>query len=309
MTQSARQGPTAAMSESAAAPEGRFARFLLQLSRDKADTLLMLAAVVLVLAPQALHLPLWITLTCALTLSWRAVVTLRGLRMPPALILVPMALATMAGIYLTYRTLLGRESGVAMAVLLVAFKMLEMHARRDLFVVIFLSFFLLLTNFLHSQSIGMAVMMVVGIIGLLTTQLTFQFTGAVPPLKTRLLLGARIIGIAAPFAIALFFLFPRIQGPLWGMPGDASSGRTGLSNTMAPGNISNLAQSEEIAFRAKFQGMAPTQPQRYWRAIVMDQFDGRTWTRNPPQIRQEELIRVMGQQVDYEVTLEPHGER
>ena len=39
---------------------------------------------------------------------------------------------------------------------LLTFKLLEMHARRDLFVVIFLCFFLLLTNFFYSQSIATA---------------------------------------------------------------------------------------------------------------------------------------------------------
>ena len=117
------------------------------LSRDKADTLLLLGTAVLVLAPHTLHLPLWVSLLCGATLAWRAAITLRGKRMPPALLLLPVAVAAMAGVQFSYQTLLGKDAGVAMLVLLVAFKMLEMHARRDLFVVIFLCFFLVLTNF------------------------------------------------------------------------------------------------------------------------------------------------------------------
>ncbi len=298
------------MSElAAAAPQGRIARFLLQLSRDKADTLLLLGAVLLVLAPHALHLPAWITMTCALTLAWRAFLTLRGLRMPPSIVLLPLAVASMVLIFLTFRSLLGREAGVAMAVLLVAFKMLEMKAKRDLFVVIYLSYFLLLTNYLHSQSIGMAGMSVLAIICLLTAQLTFQYTGLVPPLRRRLLHSTKVLAMAAPLAAALFFLFPRIQGPLWGLPGDATSGRTGLSATMSPGNISNLAQSSEIAFRARFQGPPPAQSRLYWRAIVMDHFDGRTWTRSQGRPAVEEQALVRGAPVSYQVTLEAHNQR
>ncbi len=294
----------------AALPAGRMARMALRLSRDKADTLLLLAATLMVLAPHAAHLPLWVSAVCGCTLAWRALVTFRGTRMPPSIVLLPLALLSMAGIYLTYKTLLGREAGVAMAVLLVAFKMLEMHARRDLFVVIFLCFFLLLTNFFYSQSIAMSVMMVGAIIALLSAQLTFQYSGAVPSLGKRLLLGAKILGMAAPLALALFFLFPRIQGPLWGMPGDASMSKTGMSNTMSPGNISNLAKSEEIAFRVRFVASAPRQSQLYWRGLVLGDFDGRTWSHPRRRSRGESThLSLSGAEVPYQVTLEPHGQR
>ena len=128
-------------------PRSRLARLSMQLSRDKSDTLLLLAATLMVLGPHASHLPLWVSAVCGCTLAWRGLITFRGTRMPRSIVLLPLAIASMVGIFLTYRTLFGREAGVAMAVLLVAFKMLEMHARRDLFVVIFLCFFLLLTNF------------------------------------------------------------------------------------------------------------------------------------------------------------------
>ena len=295
-----------------AARLGGLRRLLLQLPRDKADTLLLLGAALLVLAPHAGHLPLWVGALCAATLLWRAAITLRGTRMPPMLVLAAIALAAMGGVFLTYRTLFGRDAGVAMLVLLVAFKMLEMRARRDLFVVIFLCFFLVLTNFFYSQTIATGLLMVASVILLLTAQLSFQYTGAVPPLRRRLLLGARIFGMAAPLAVLLFFVFPRINGPLWGMPGDAGSGqgRSGLSRSMAPGNISNLAQSEELAFRVKFQDPVPRQDQLYWRGMVLGQFDGRTWTQPLLQARLGRAPALGGapaSQLRYQVTLEPHG--
>ena len=123
----------------------------LRLTRDKSDTLLLLVAALMVLAPHFEHLPLWISALACATLLWRAAITWLGKRMPPTWLLLPIALAAMAGVYRSYHTLLGREAGVAMLVLLLAFKLLEMHARRDLFVVSFLSFFVLLTNFLYSH--------------------------------------------------------------------------------------------------------------------------------------------------------------
>jgi len=288
-------------------------RLAMPLARDKQDTLLLLGSVMLVLAPHTAHLPLWVTLLCGATLAWRAAITLRGKRMPRNLVLVPLAAVAMAGVLHSYHTLLGKDAGVAMLVLLVAFKMLEMHARRDLFVVVFLSFFLVLTNFFYSQSIGTAMVMLVSLVALLTVQLSFQLTGAVPPLRARLRMGARILLLAAPLAAGAFVLFPRIQGPLWGMPDDARSAKTGLSETMAPGQMASLAQSEDTAFRVKFNGPMPPQAQLYWRGPVLGSYDGLTWTRVHARNRQGRpralSISVSGAPLRYQVTQEASNMR
>jgi transglutaminase-like putative cysteine protease len=199
-----------------------------------------------------------------------------------------------------------------MLVLLLTFKLLEMHARRDLFVVTFLSFFVLLTSFLYSQSMPAALWSAVALLVLLTAQQSFQYTGAVPPLAQRLKTSARLAALAAPLALLLFVGFPRIQGPLWGMPSDALGGKTGLGDTMAPGTLSSLAQSDEVAFRVRFLGLAPPQHQLYWRSIVLGDYDGRTWTRVPRKRgldRLEVAIHARGAPVRYETTLEASNTR
>jgi transglutaminase-like putative cysteine protease len=199
-----------------------------------------------------------------------------------------------------------------MLVMLVAFKMLEMHARRDLFVVVFLCYFLVLTNFFYSQTIPTALLMLASLVALLATQLSFQLTGAVPPLRTRLWMGAKLLALALPLAGAAFVLFPRIEGPLWGVPDEMHDAKSGLSDTMAPGQMSNLAQSEDVAFRVKFDGPVPPQQQLYWRGPVLGSYDGRTWTRVKParHARPQPLaLSVGGEPVGYRVTLEPSNLR
>ncbi|WP_374583653.1 DUF3488 and DUF4129 domain-containing transglutaminase family protein [Pseudoduganella sp.] len=287
------------------------ARLVGPLTRDKSDTLLLLLAALMVLAPHFGHLPLWTSAMVCATLLWRTVLTLRGSRLPPLWLLLPVALLAMAAVYLNYRTLLGREPGVTMLALLLTLKLLEMHARRDLFVVIFLSFFLLLTNFFYSQSILTALAMVATIVVLLATQVTFQFTGAVPPLAARLKLAGRVFLVAAPLGALLFIAFPRVQGPLWGLPGDANSGKTGMSDTMSPGSMSKLALSDDVAFRVRFTGAVPPQQQMYWRGPVLSHYDGRTWSRigreqnggGVQYLRRH--LNLRGTAYPYEVTLEP----
>lgn len=286
-------------------------RFGQQLTRDKTDTLLLMAACVLALAPHALHLAPWATLACLGALAWRAWLTISGRRMPPRWILLPLAVLAMAGVYATFQTVFGRDAGVTMLVLLLAFKMLEMHARRDLFVVVMLSYFLMLTNFFYAQGIGAAAMMTAAVILMLTAQLSFQFTGKVPPLRHRLRMGAGIFLLSIPLMLVLFVLFPRIQGPLWGLPGDAQGGRSGLSDSMSPGNISSLALSEEVAFRVKFFDPAPAQAQLYWRGVVFGNFDGRTWTPLMRRLHGDYPVSVqaLSPPIRHQVTLEPNGQR
>ncbi|WP_211443545.1 transglutaminase TgpA family protein [Collimonas humicola] len=290
------------------------------LPRDKSDTLLLLGACAMVLLPHFLHLPWWTSLICGGLMLWRAWITLRGQRLPPLWLLMPLAALTMGAVYLDYRTWFGRDAGVAMLALLLTFKLLEMRARRDLFVVLLLSFFLLLTNFFYSQSILCLLWMMATLTLLLTAQLSFQYSGSVPPLRQRLRLGGLMLAMALPLTLILFLLFPRIQGPLWGLPGDAHGGRTGLSDSMAPGNISQLAMSDDIAFRVKFTDAPPAPAKRYWRGAVLHDFDGRTWTQG--QIGRAS-IETSGQwqqislnaprnpdaEVHQQITMEPNGQR
>lgn len=280
------------------------------LSRDKADTLLLLGACLLVLVPHVAALPWWTSACCAMLLLWRGWLTLTGRRLPQAWILLPVALLLMLGVFLTFRTFFGREAGVTMVALLLACKLLEMRAKRDLFVVIFLSFFVLLSSFFYSQTIVSAAMALLATATLLTAQLSFQYTGVIPSLWQRAKLGALILLLAIPLTVVCFFLFPRIQGPLWSLPGDANSARSGLSESMSPGNISNLALSEDIAFRVKFSPATPEKSRLYWRGIVLNRFDGRTWSREDVvrASRPASLYRSKGKEIHQEIILEASGQ-
>jgi transglutaminase-like putative cysteine protease len=116
-----------------------------------------------------------------------------------------------------------------------------------------------------------------------------------------------LLAHALPAAAALFLFFPRVQGPLWGLPQDAYAGMTGLSETMTPGSLAGLALSDAIAFRAAFEGEPPLPAARYWRGPVLWDFDGRTWGGGPS--APARFIAPQGTRgvYRYTVTLEPHN--
>ena len=285
--------------------------------RDKADILLLLLAAAMVLAPHALHLPWWLSTAAAAPLLWRAIITVRGQRQPRLALLLPLALLGIAGVYASYGTVVGRDPGVAMLVLLLSLKSLEMHGRRDVFVLVFLSFFLLLANFFHTQGILSAAWMLATVIVLLAALLSAQYGTLQPRLPQRLRLLGRMLALAFPLAAVMFFLVPRLDAPLWGTAQDGAQARTGLSDSMQPGAIAALALSGEPVFTARFGTPIPPQDQLYWRGVVLGDYDGSTWTRSGAtreHRRQQALdgkidIALDGSPSNYEVTLLPSGQR
>ncbi|WP_041676401.1 transglutaminase family protein [Ramlibacter tataouinensis] len=282
------------------------------LPRDSRDTLFLLVVIAWVVLPQAGNLPLWCSLLAVGVLLWRARLALAGAALPGKWWLLGLLAATVAATLFTHRTLLGRDAGVTMIVVLLALKTLELRARRDAFVIFFLSFFTMLTNFFFSQSLATAAAMLVALLGLLTALVNAHMPVGRPPLRVAARTAGRMALLGAPIMAVLFVLFPRFA-PLWGIPGDAMTGRSGLSASMEVGNVASLALDDSIAMRVRFEGAPPPQADLYFRGPVLSSFDGRQWRplyprlgQRPPTVRQGPgQLQVFGAPVRYQVTLEP----
>ncbi|UAA40196.1 DUF3488 domain-containing transglutaminase family protein [Paraneptunicella aestuarii] len=221
-------------------------------------------------------------------------------------------LAILSAIVLVYSgwhlgLLLGMVNLLVMAS---ALKLMTMRKHQDYFRLICTVFFLVGCGFIFQQSILYSLIYSL-IIFMLLLSLAFHISP-----NTRLNKQAYRIGLqclqATPIAILLFLVIPKID-PLWRMP-SAKNAETGLSETVTPGDIADLSQSTELAFRATFNGAIPTAQQRYWRAIVLEHFDGHTWSIAPQrkttkafnwQLRQSFQPNVTGAYFDYEVIAEP----
>lgn len=288
----------------------RVARELASLPRDARDTLFLLCVIGLILLPQIENLPWWCTAITAMVLLWRASLAVQARPLPSKWWRLALLMLTIGATYATHRTLLGRDAGVTLIVSLLALKTLELRARRDAFVVFFLGFFTMLTNFFYSQSLLTAFTMLLALLGLLTALVNAHMPVGRPPLMQAARTAGWMALAGAPIMLALFLLFPRFA-PLWGTPSDAMAGRTGLSNTMRVGTIAELALDDSIAARIKFDGdRAPPQSQLYFRGPVLAQFDGREWTALPSWARGAQWssnLRVSGEPVRYEVTLEANN--
>lgn len=283
---------------------------LAHLPRDTRDTLFLLAVVGWIVMPQVRFLPLWCSLLTAGVLLWRGWIALKARPLPSRWWLLALLLATLAATFSSHRTLLGREAGVTLIVVLLALKTLELRARRDALVIFFLGFFTMLTNFFQSQSLLTAASMLVALLGLLTALINAHRPVGQPGLRESALLACRMALLGAPVMLALFLLFPRFA-PLWGLPSDALTGRSGLSGTLKVGAIAELVLDDRVAMRVRFENaQPPPQSTLYFRGPVLSRFDGTEWTASESALRPSLAsgpadLKVSGPPIRYESTLEP----
>lgn len=278
-------------------------------ARERRDVIVLLLAIALVVAPHFEHLSWWAIGAVVALWSWRFWLTAAQRPAPGRLVMLPLLLAATIAIWLEHRTLLGRDAGVAFLLLLISLKLLEVRARRDIFVVIFLAFFILLTQFLFDQGLPIAALTFAAVLLLFFVLVSVNLTDADLPARQKLrLVGAATLK-AIPLAVILFVLFPRLSEPLWSLPRDANAGITGLSDSMSPGTISRLLESSQIAFRVQFAGAPPARAALYWRGPVFGQFNGRIWTPLPMYRVTPGPLEASGDPAsatDYTVTLEPN---
>ncbi|MEG2977297.1 MAG: transglutaminaseTgpA domain-containing protein, partial [Comamonas sp.] len=156
------------------------------LPRDARDTLFLLAVIAWILLPQIHQMPWWTSAFAAALLLWRARLALTGAALPSRWVLASALALAIGATWATHKTIVGRDAGVTLVVMLLALKTLELRARRDAMVVFFLGFFVLLSNFFYSQSLPIAVAMVLGLMGLLTALVNAHMTAGKPPLMQAL---------------------------------------------------------------------------------------------------------------------------
>ena len=280
------------------------------LPREARDTLFLLTVIAWIIAPQVNNLPVWCSAMAGAILLWRAYLAVRSAALPSRWWLTGLLVLATGATYFTHRTLAGHEAGTTYIVVLLSLKTLEMRTQRDAFVIFFLGFFTLLSNFFVSQSLPIAMAMLLGLLGLLTALVNSHMPVGRPPLLQAAKTAGWMALLGAPIMAVLFVLFPRIA-PLWGVPGDTPGARSGLSASMQVGTIASLALDESVALRVRFNGAPPPASDIYFRGPVLTSFDGREWrplrSAVLPSQQLSAELEVQGPTVSYQVTLEPNN--
>ncbi|WP_037031135.1 DUF3488 domain-containing protein, partial [Psychrobacter sp. TB47] len=247
----------------------------------------VLIAQIIVILPHAAHLPLWligfavVSIVAQLPRVKARFKKLAHLKRVYQSMQMLGFLLGLAGLWLTYNTAFGLDMGVAFLVLCLISKLWELYKRRDAYVVLNLSLFVLAALFLMDQGLVTTLEVVVGAIIILLAFIALNDDGNTRGDGRLRTLGVLGLG-ALPLLVVLFLFFPRLP-PLWSVQLSGQQATTGVSDNMSPGDFANLGQSTELAFRVEFADKRPPQQQLYWRGLVFSDFDGVTWRPSPQQ--------------------------
>ena len=265
-----------------------------------------MTALAVSIVPHLPYLPIWISVALFGCTIWRYVIEKRRRLLPSVWLRGLLALACFLGVLVTYSTVSGVGPGSALLAIMAALKLLETRKRRDQFVLLFISIFLVMSALLREQYLWSFPYLVVSIIVIMAAWLRMSAAHDETARQT-FSTGGRLLLYAAPLAVAMWIFFPRIAIPFWAVPIDTGTATTGISDSMSPGDVSKLSQSDAVAFRVKFEDTVPAARDRYWRGLVLTVFNGRTWSMNDPFAgsRVHETVTEKGDPIKYQVTLEP----
>ncbi|WP_346836974.1 DUF3488 and transglutaminase-like domain-containing protein [Microbulbifer sp. SAOS-129_SWC] len=234
------------------------------------------AAQLAALLPQFSRLPLWIPIAWALAVYWRFQVYRGRWDLPGRWIKLLAVVLALGGLLLSFRHWFSLAPMVALLAVSFTLKNLELFNRRDAFLSLLLSYFVAATLFVFEQSIPYAIYGCLCVV-VITAGLAAQLGSHSAAPRRALGLSLRLLAQAVPLMLLLFVVLPRL-GPLWAVPQSSGGASTGISDSMSPGDFTDLSRSDEPTLRIAFDGPVPPPEQRYWRGLVYEHFDGRRWS-------------------------------
>lgn len=262
-----------------------------------------------VLLPHLSRVPVWILLVYLSAALWRLQMYRGRADSPSRPLRFTLVIIASAAVFFSYRSFVGLEPMVGLLLTAAALKQLEAVTTKDGYTLVMLGFFVCVTEFLFSQQLPVVAYTVLCTLLLMASLITLnELPGQRFSLRP-VLLGGKLLAQALPMMIVLFLIFPRI-GPLWSVPSKDHAAATGMSDTLRPGQISQLSRSSALAFRAQFAGDIPIQRDLYWRGVVMSRFDAGAWRSLDERATPESELNqpepaLSGSSVDYQIIIEP----
>ena len=248
----------------------------MNIAHNKNILIFLLSSIGLIVFPHITHIPAALFAFFYLLLSWRFIGIWKPNWLPNKWVVFFLTVCGLVLLYSQYQGILGRDAGTRLFVTALGLKLLEIKSERDLYLITYLAFIVAASQFLYEQSLLMAAYILFVCCVLLATLVCIN--SSKPQTSAALKTASLIIVQALPIAAVLFILFPRVEAPRWKLFNEERQAKTGLSDSMEPGSISDLGMSDELVFRVKFTGALPPPEQRYWRGPVLSHTDGKKWT-------------------------------
>lgn len=110
--------------------------------------------------------------------------------------------------------------------------------------------------------------------------------------------------ISIPITVFLFFTLPRTPYPFFNFSGSTLTARSGFSENVKLGTVSNIQEDNSIIFRANMEKI--DDEYLYWRGITLEYFEGDEWSdidTGPI----DKKIKVEGNTIYQTIYLEPYS--
>ena len=260
-------------------------------------------------APHVVRLPVWVLAVYVVAVVWRLQVHRGRWSFPGQWVKVAMTVSGFIGIYASYGTLVGLESTVALLLTAFALKLIELSQRKDAYVLLFLGYFICITEFLFSQDLLITLYSLLTVVLVTTALVALHQPGQQQFNRGTIRIASVMLLQAMPLMVVLFFVFPRF-GPLWNVPLKTQAAKTGMSDFMKPGDVASLSQSADVAFRVKFDGEIPPKSALYWRGLVFSRLEQDVWSALsyqdiPITEQRTRNVATRGTPLHYSVIMEP----
>ncbi len=272
----------------------------------------LLAIQIFILVPHFVTVPSWIAVVWISVAFWRWKIFQGAWNYPGKLQKTMLVLGCCLGLYLSLGAGFRFESMVSLLIVGFTLKLLELKNRTDFVLLIFIALFILATQFIEFNHLLAAFYGFFCLTLLCATLMQLYTRVEQHSIWQGIRPGLFILLQAIPFMLVLFVVMPRL-GSFWAVPSPQQA-KTGMSDSMSPGDFADLMESDEVAFRVKFFNDSPAREKLYWRSLVFSHFDGRRWSQSREQKFENEFnqaskklrshIEYKGNDVEYDVIAE-----
>lgn len=261
-----------------------------------------LLVLLLCYVPQWSTAPGWLILVVLSAVAYRLIADYWGY---PLLNRWIRMIIVFAGLFLLkaqYGTIISSGFFVGFLLLFVGLKSIEIHSQRDLKVLVLCNFYLIAVALIVTQELWIIAFMMVAILA--NFSLMMRLNAPLASLRQIGSKSGKLLLIAIPISMVLFYVFPRIAQPLWNVPSLTQS-RTGFSERMTPGSITELFSDDSTVLRITFKNRP--EMNGYWRGLILSFYDGRAWS---PSWNNSDHFPALAELADkeladYQVILEP----
>jgi transglutaminase-like putative cysteine protease len=239
---------------------------------------LLVGAFLLTLGYHVVQFPIWLSVTIVAAMILRSIIEVYRLPLPSTTFCGILAIVFLGVIYVEFSRVTGRDAGTAFTAGLLTIKFYELRGPRDVALIIFSCFFVVMSVLLYSQVLELFIYCLI-MMWVLTALLMRVHTGDMAQDHLIRMLGqSGIIYLQAlPLGFFLLVAFPRYTGTL---SFSMDEGRLGINDIVTPGSISKLAKDDSTAMYVHFTSPnAPMIDTMYWRGLVLSKYSGGAWTR------------------------------